>query len=129
MLTDKQIINAKPRMKSYRLADGSGLYLEVSPTGAKYWRMKYRFAGKEKRLAIGVYPRIKSAEARAKTAEAKAKLADGIDPSAERKVAKLAGLVSAANTFEAVAREWCERRKEEISAGHAVGAGRKLISF
>ena len=119
MLTDKQIVNARAKVKPYRLSDGGGLYLEVSPTGSKYWRMKYRFAGKEKRLAIGVYPRIKSAEARAKAAEAKAKLADGTDPSAERKVAKLAGLVSATNTFEAVAREWCERRKDEISAGHA----------
>lgn len=119
MLTDKQIINAKPKLKTYRLADGGGLYLEVSKTGAKYWRMKYRFAGKEKRLAIGVYPNIKSAEARAKAAAAKAKLAGGIDPSAERRIAKLAGLVSAANTFEAVAREWWERRKDEISEGHA----------
>lgn len=119
MLTDKQIVNAKAKLKTYRLADGGGLYLEVSKSGAKYWRLKYRFAGKEKRLAIGVYPQIKSAEARSKAATAKATLADGIDPSAQRRIVKLAGLVSASNTFEAIAREWWERRQDEVSKGHA----------
>lgn len=126
MLTDKQIINAKPKEKSYRLSDGGGLYLEVMPTGSKYWRMKYRHAGKEKRLAIGVYPRVKAAEARVKALAAKAKLADSIDPSAERKAAKVAALVSAANTFEAVAREWCGQRAQQISAGHSAQIIRTL---
>ena len=62
-LTDVEVRSARPREKSYRLADGAGMYLEVSPAGGKYWRLKYRFAGKEKRLALGVYPDVSVKEA------------------------------------------------------------------
>ena len=89
MLTDKQIINAIPKEKSYRLPDGGGLYLEIMPTGSTYWRMKYRYIGKEKRLAIRAYPRVKAAEARVKASAAKAQLAANSDPSAERKAVKV----------------------------------------
>lgn len=70
-LTNTAVQNAKPKEKSYRLFDGGGLYLEVMKTGAKYWRMKYRFPGKEKRLAIGVFPEISLKIAREKREEAK----------------------------------------------------------
>ena len=63
VLTDKEIKNAKPQVKPYRLTDGGGLYLEVSPAGGKLWRWKYRYQGKEKRLALGVYPKVRAPEA------------------------------------------------------------------
>lgn len=105
-LTDTAIRNAKPSEKPIRLFDGGGLYLEVSPSGGKWWRLKYRFAGKEKRLSLGVYPGIGLKEARERRDTAKRLLADGIDPSVERQVQKVATVERAANSFEAVAREW-----------------------
>lgn len=119
MLTDLRVRNAKSKEKTYRLADAGGLYLEVSSTGSKYWRMKYRHAGKEKRLALGVYPIVSLSDARAKATEAKARLREGTDPSALRKSEKTAAMVKAANTFEAVAREWHGKRAKSLSTGHA----------
>lgn len=78
-LTDVTIRKASPREKPYRLADGGGMYLEVSPTGGKYWRFKYRFAGKEKRLALGVYPDVPLSTAREKRDEARKTFAGGVD--------------------------------------------------
>lgn len=98
--------NAKPREKSYKLAAGAGLYLEVMPTGAKYWRWKYRHAGKEKRLALGVFPEVALAEARETTERARALLRTGVDPSGQRKTEKLAARMAAETSFEAVGREW-----------------------
>ena len=97
---------AQPREKPWRMADGGGLYLEVTPTGAKYWRLKYRYLGREKRLALGVYPRVMPAEARNMREEAKRVLAEGGDPGEAKKQAKRKARLEAANTFEAVAREW-----------------------
>lgn len=105
-LTDTAIRNAKPSEKPIRLFDGGGLYLEVAPSGGKWWRLKYRFAGKEKRLSLGVYPEIGLKEARDRREEAKRLLGEGIDPSVERKVQKATTVERAANSFEAVAREW-----------------------
>lgn len=98
--------NAKPREKSYKLAAGAGLYLEVMPTGAKYWRWKYRHAGKEKRLALGVFPEVALAEARETTERARALLRTGVDPSGQRKTEKLAARSAAETSFEAIGREW-----------------------
>lgn len=95
-----------PKEKSYKASDEKGLYLEVMPNGSKYWRLKYRFAGSEKRLAFGVYPEISLKEARNKRDEARKQIQDGIDPSQEKKLAKLTQAINAANSFEAVAREW-----------------------
>lgn len=102
-LTDTAIRNAKPSEKPIRLFDGGGLYIEVSPAGGKWWRLKYRFAGKEKRLSLGVYPEIGLKEARDRREEAKRLLGEGIDPSVERKVQKVATVARVANSFEAVA--------------------------
>ena len=77
-LTARQVETSKPKEKAYKLSDGGGMYLEVAPNGSKYWRMKYRYAGKEKRLALGVYPSISLAQARAKREEAKRILALGM---------------------------------------------------
>ncbi|MEN9490112.1 MAG: hypothetical protein RJA63_561 [Pseudomonadota bacterium] len=105
-LTDLQAKKAAPKDKPYRLADSAGMYLEVQPNGRKYWRLKYRIAGKEKRLALGVYPEVPLSQARGARDEARRLIAKGIDPSAERQAAKKAALASIENTFEAVARRW-----------------------
>lgn len=104
-LTDTVCKNARPKDKPYRKADGGGLYLEVVPNGGRYWRLKYRFLGKEKRLACGVYPETSLAEAREKRAVAKKMLADGIDPSSAKQDRRQLAEINAANTFEAEKRE------------------------
>ncbi|WP_038252903.1 tyrosine-type recombinase/integrase, partial [Xenorhabdus bovienii] len=105
-LNARLIETAKSKDKTYKLADGGGLYLEVTSRGSKYWRMKYRRPTdkKEDRLAFGVYPAVSLADARTKRDEAKKLLAQGIDPKIEKKggLPKSAG----AYTFEQVAREW-----------------------
>jgi integrase len=111
MLTDVAIRSAKGLEKPYKLFDGGGLYVLVKPDGSKYWRLKYRFAGKEKLLAIGVYGRgndgtINASAARSQRDRAKQALRDGRDPSADRKEQRRILKASAAATFEAIAREW-----------------------
>ncbi len=117
-LSDAGIRAAKPKDRIYKLADGGGLYLEISPQGSKLWRMKYRFEGKEKRLAFGVYPDVplagrKHAEtglwidgARDKREAARQLLASGVDPGEQKKIVKAARDGVTANSFEIVAREW-----------------------
>src|SRR5205809_784036 len=112
-LKDVTVRNAKPSTKKYKLFDGEGLYLEVLPTGAKYWRMKYFFAGKEKVLALGVYPHITLADARELRTQARKLLANGLDPGDAKKEAKRAATLKRANSFEVIAREWFEKRKHE----------------
>ncbi|WP_325169106.1 Arm DNA-binding domain-containing protein, partial [Xanthomonas hortorum] len=90
--------------------DSDGLYLEVSPKGGRWWRLKYRFGGKEKRLAIGVYPDVPLALARQRRDEARQLLAQGIDPGEHRKAATAARAILGANTFEVIANEWLEKR-------------------
>ncbi len=106
MLTDKEIQNAKPRAKLYRLADGDGVYLEVSPAGGKLWRLRYRYGGKEKMLALGKYPRVRGPEARKRAGEARQALHEGRDPSAERKAEKERARIVGDTCFEAIARVW-----------------------
>jgi integrase len=118
-LKDVTVRNAKPKDKMYRLFDGAGLYLEVLPAGGKYWRMKYFFAGKEKRLALGVYPQVTLADARDRRAQARRLLANGTDPAEVKKQEKRSATLKAANTFEAVAREWFEQRKHEWAPNFA----------
>lgn len=109
MLTDKEIQAAKPKDKPYRLADGDALYLEVSPSGGKLWRLRYRFEGKEKMLALGKYPETKGKEARQLAGKARQVIHEGRDPAAERKAEKERKRIAADNSFEAVARSWMER--------------------
>lgn len=115
-LSDATVKQAKPLSKPYKLSDGGGLYLEVTPAGSKYWRLKYRYGGKEKRLALGVYPAVTIAGAREKTRLAKVSLADGNDPSAVKKQNKIAQQVSHSNTFESVGSEFIAKRKREGAA-------------
>ena len=101
-------------------ADGGGLYIEITASGGSYWRLKYRFGGKEKRLAFGVYPIVGLKDAREKREAAKKVLAAGDDPGAVRRAAKDRSKVEAANTFEAVARDWLAKtasRREPITQG------------
>ncbi len=112
-LSDAKIRNAKPRAKPYKIADGEGLFLVIWPSGSKYWRLRYFFGGKEKRLALGVYPDVSLADARDRRAQARKMLAGGNDPGEAKKEAKRLTVLRNANTFEAVAREWFEKREHE----------------
>lgn len=106
MLTHAKIKAAQPQEKPYKLSDSGGLFLHVKPNGGKYWRMKYRFAGKEKLLSIGVYPNVTLAKARAQRDDAKGLLADGIDPGLQKQLRKGRMLEDQSNNFEAIALEW-----------------------
>ena len=119
MLTDTAVRNAKPKEKMYRLFDGGGLYLEVLPSGGKYWRIKYRYAGTERRLALGVYPDVSLADAREHRAQARKILAAGNDPSEAKKEAKRQVILKHENNFEAIAREWYEQRKNKWTTNYS----------
>ena len=116
MLTVTQIRNAKATDKPLRLFDGGGLYLEVTLTGARYWRLKYRHAGKEKLLALGVFPAVSLVEARSKRDAARDMLRDGRDPAAERKADKRRALLATEDTFEAISREWLAMQEKKLAA-------------
>ncbi len=118
-LTDLEVRRASPREKTYRISDGRGMYLEISPSGGKYWRLKYRFNDREKRLALGVYPDVTLAHAHRKRHEARAMLADGIDPGQAKKERKRLARLNAANTFKAVALEWFERQAPAWAPSHS----------
>ena len=119
MLADIQIRKIKLTDKPQKLSDGGGLFLLVTPQGGKFWRLAYRFTGKQKTLSIGEYPYISIAEARKKREEAKEQLANGIDPSAAKIAAKMAEHGIAANSFEIIAREWHKTHMTSKSEKHA----------
>lgn len=119
-LSDVQIRKAQPSDKPHRLYDERGLYLEVSPKGGKWWRLKYRFVGKEKLLSMGTYPDTSLKAARERRDEARALLAAGVDPSAARQAQKGGRAGADANSFEVVAREWHQVvHSAKVSPGHA----------
>jgi len=124
-LTDVAIRNAKSGPKAKRLFDGGGLYLEISPSGSKLWRLKYRFGGKEKRLALGIYPTITLAEARERRDDARKLLAHGEDPSAAKKAVQ-AEIVANSETFLVVANEWFGKYKGKLSQSSADDILRRL---
>jgi integrase len=105
-LSEIQVRNAKPQEKQSTLFDGGGLYLLISPTGGKLWRLKYSLFGKEKLLALGTYPEISLADARQRREEARKQVANGIDPGELKKAKKTSFEESDENSFEVVAREW-----------------------
>ncbi len=117
-LTVKQCQNAKPRPKPYKLSDGHGLILEVMPNGSKLWRKRYRFAGKEKSLSFGSFPDVSLQEARLKSNLARAEIKQGIDPSALKQKIKRDAISNAENSFQALAIEWHERRKDTLDKKH-----------
>lgn len=109
-LTDARIRTTKPDAKPVKLADGGGLYLEVRPSGKKLWRYRYRIADKENLFAIGEYPDISLAEARAEHDKARALVKQGVHPSHNRQAVRLSTQLANANTFEAVAVEWISKK-------------------
>ncbi|OLL30123.1 integrase [Burkholderia sp. SRS-W-2-2016] len=128
-LTDTEVRNAAPKAAPYRLGDAAGMYLEVSTAGSKYWRLRYRFAGKQKTLALGVYPQTTLKQARERRDAARQQLGKGVDPGAARKAEKQTQRLNAANTFEALAREWHERFSPTLSESHAARNLRRLEKY
>jgi hypothetical protein len=123
LLTATRIRQAKPAEKAYKLFDGGGLFLLVTPQGQKWWRFKYRFAAKEKLLSLGVYPGIGLKQARERRDDARKQIGSGIDPSTERhavKASQTAAERSEQDSFEAVAREWFEKFSPNWVPEHAV---------
>lgn len=118
-LTDVAIRNAKPGAKPTKLADGSGMFLLVTPAGGKLWRLKYRIDGREKLLAIGAYPEIGLGEARRRREEARELIALGKDPSREKQRDKVRARIEAADTFNAICEEYCQKRRRDGIKGWA----------
>lgn len=116
-LTDTAIRTAKPTEKPYKLTDEKGLFLLINPNGAKWWRLKFRFDGKEKLLSFGTYPDVGLKDARNKRDEARKLLAAGVDPAENRKAQKAARQELNANSFEVIAREWLEGQKSLVTSG------------
>lgn len=122
-LTDTAVRNAKPELKPRKLADEKGLFLLIHSNGSKYWRLKYRFGGKEKLLALGLYPDVSLAQARQRRDDARKLLANQVDPSVYKQEAKRASREMALNSFEAVGREWYAKHSPNWAASH----GSKII--
>ena len=114
-LTDTHIRNAKPKAQAYKLSDGGGMYLLVTPSGARYWRLDYRYAGKRRTLAIGVYPLVTLSGARARREDARASLAENTDPGLAKKQTQRAAKYASENTFEGIAREWVDNQRSRLS--------------
>lgn len=118
-LTDVAIRNAKPREKPYKMGDAFGLFLLIQPSGGKLWRLKYRIEGREKKLGLGTYPDVTLSEARRRRDEARELLAAGKDPSLEKQRDKARSRVEGANTFNAIAAEYCGKRRRDGEKGWA----------
>jgi integrase len=128
-LTAIAIKNAKSRAKSYKLTDSDGLYLLVTPAGARYWRMNYRYLGKQKTLAFGVYPDTGLAEAREQRDAARKVLARGNDPAEKIRLDRIAATVAASNSFKAVADEWLAKVEREGRSAVTMKKLRWLLDF
>jgi integrase len=120
-LTDKTIRAAKPAEgKTIKLSDGGGLQLWVTPAGTRLWNLAYRFAGKQRKLAIGPYPRITLKDARGRREDAKRQLGAGIDPSQQKRLAKLSAAADQASIFKALADEYVEKKRKEGKAARTI---------
>jgi hypothetical protein len=127
MLTALVIENAKPRNKPYKLTDGSGLHLLVTPSGSKLWRFRYRFGGKQLMLSFGAFPEVSLVKARAKRDDARALIADGKDPSQQKKLEKIVAATAANNTYGAIAEEHLTALKENGAAEATITKVRWLL--
>jgi len=125
-LTDLKVKNTKPAEKQYKLFDGGGLFLLVTPTGGKLWRLKYRFGGIEKLMTLGAYPQITLSDARDKRVEAKKKIDAGIDPNEEKKAAKIKQIELIENTFQNIALDWHLKNQNEWTTGYAEAIIKRL---
>jgi integrase len=117
-LTDPRVKSAKPKQRAYKLSDGAGLYLLVKPNGGKYWRLKYRFGGKEKVLALGVYSDVTLAKAREKRKAARQLLDAKKDPGLAKQEEARREVMRANTTFEGVAREWISKQEKRWTPKH-----------
>ncbi|WP_321854050.1 tyrosine-type recombinase/integrase [Paraburkholderia tropica] len=115
-LTDLAVRNAKPKEKPYKLTDGDGMFLLIQPNGGKYWRLAYRYLGRQKTLALGVYPDVGLSLARQRRSEAREALALGSDPSDIKKAGKRAARLAADNSFQNVALAWLDERGSTVQA-------------
>ncbi|SNR63008.1 Integrase [Methylobacillus rhizosphaerae] len=125
-LNDVAIRKASPRDKTYKLYDEAGLFIQVTPSGGKWWRFKYRYQGKEKLLSLGTYPDVSLALARERREDARKLLVQDIDPGENRKAAKQSKQTNAANSFEAIAREWVAIHMENKADSHRNKVVRRL---
>lgn len=128
-LTDTAIRNAKPKDKPYKVGDSGGLYLLVNPTGSKLWRVKYRMEGVERKLALGAYPEITLAEARAARDAARKQLAHAIDPNTAKRQAQIEASIRASNSFVSVAEELIEKKGREGRAATTLEKQRWLLKL
>jgi hypothetical protein len=117
-LTDTFLRALKATGKVQKHSDGGGLYIHVSPTGGKLWRMAYKYDRKQKLLSFGAYPAVSLKDARQRREDAKVLLAKGIDPSAHKKAVTAALHAESVNTFEIVSREWFDKNKDSWMPGH-----------
>jgi integrase len=128
-LSDTAIRAAKPADRPYKLADSGGLFLQVTPNGSRLWRLKYRFEGHEKLLALGAYPAVTLAKARDRRDEAKVLLADGVDPLRHKREAKREAEKSASSTFRIIAEELVEKLRREGRAEITLAKKAWLLDF
>ncbi len=128
-LTDVEIKKSKPRAKPYKRFDGGGLYLSITPSGSKLWRLKYRFNGREKLLSYGSYPLVSLKDARRWRDKAKRLLLDGRDPSAEMRRAKSEASAAASNTFERIAEEYLDKAEKEGKSETTLSKKRWLLGL
>ena len=128
-LTATAINAAKPKAKAYKLSDGLGLYLLISPAGGRLWRMNYRFLGQQKTLSFGSYPDVSLAKAREKRSAAREALAEGLDPSEVRKEEARDAKARSEETFKAIADEWLERLEIEGRATKTLQKMRWLLDL
>ncbi len=122
-LTDIKAKNAKPLEKEYKLTDGFGMFLRVTPKGSKYWQMAYRFEGKQKLFSIGVYPAVSLSDARQRRDEARRLLAQGIDPNAKKQAE--ADLLQAKEEGEVLKKQASEKTEQETEALKALAQGKE----
>jgi integrase len=127
-LSATAVRNAKPRNKAFKLSDGGGLFLFVAPNGGRYWRMGYRYDGKQKVLSFGVFPNVSLADARELRDRARKLLAKGMDPSVQARLDKIAASIASANTFAAVADEWIDKITKDGLAEVTLKKIRWLVS-
>jgi len=126
-LTELAVKNAKATSKARKIADAHGLYLHVEPTGAKYWRYRYRTADRRERVAaLGVYPVLSLADARKAHADARKALANGLDPVQQKRDAKAHARASAESTFEALARRWHHGKRNQWTPANSVRIMRRM---
>ena len=125
-LTDAFLRTLKPPAKPEKHSDTGGLFILATPNGGKWWRLKYRFGGKEKLLSMGTYPEVGLKAARERRDEARALLAEGIDPGIERKMQKSASVERDANSFEVIAREWLAKNAPIWAESHTSNILRRM---